>query len=182
VASSPAAGQGINFTATTLPGNVVAGTPYYVLATGRTSTTFRFSTSGGVGALAGSAFASTGTSTGSGALNYYTPSLENLTITSLANISGAAEPQLGGAGPTNALGYFTGSNLEATLETAQHGNGIRRIYVRGYRMITDAPGVAGSIIAQENLQTASTTSTEDIVDARGYVWPGLSTRYARAKV
>lgn len=180
VAASPNAGQGINFTATTVPNAYTIGTPYYVKATGRTSTTFRVSASGGVGALEG--VATTSTSSGSGTFAYYQPSEETVAVPSLDAIAVSAQAQLAAVNTANKMGFFTGSNLEATLESAQHGDGKQRIYVRKFRPITDAPGCFGSLAITENVQTTPTFTTEQQIDARGDVWQGKSTRYARGKL
>jgi hypothetical protein len=187
VAASPAAGQGINFTVSTtstsaaaLPSGYTVGIPYYVKATSRTSVTFKVSASGGIGALEGAAV--TSTSSGSGTLNYFIPSLEALNLATLDGVAISAQPQFAGFDGNNALGFFTGSNLEATLETAQHGGELKRIYVRGYKPITDSASVFGSISFSENLFTSMTDSTEDPIDNRGWIWPGVSTRYARGRM
>ena len=55
-------------------------------------------------------------------------------------------PSFAGFNSDNKLGYFTGANLEATVETAvvQQAQG-RRAFVNGFRVMTDAPTLTGAV-------------------------------------
>lgn len=83
---------------------------------------------------------------------------------------------------TNALGFFNGPNLQATLESAEQGNFGTRIFVSGFRPATDATAVLGSIASRENLQAARTYSTEYGLTSQGLIPARVSTRYARGKI
>ena len=187
IANTLVAGQGVNFTVSTtstsvasLPTGYLVGSPYYVLASGLTTAHFKVSATGGVGALAGTAVSST--SSGLGTINYFVPSLENLTIGSLDSIGIAQLPALGAANSSHQLGFFSGPNLEATLESAEHGAGDRRIFVRGFRPITDAPGCFGSISERERQEDSVFFDNEQQVNAQGLIPQRVSTRYARGKL
>src|SRR5262249_15150137 len=82
----------------------------------------------------------------------------------------------------NQLGFFNGLSLQATLETAEQGEGSRRIFVRGFRPVTDAGAAFGSVSARENLQSAAIYSAETAVNPLGLCPQRVSTRYARGRV
>lgn len=175
-------GQGILLSTATsaLPNGFSTNTPYYIKSTGFSTLQFELSAGGGVGSLESSAVPTTSTSTAF-TPTFIVPSIETLTISSLDNISIGAAAAIGGAA-NGAIGFFTGPNLQATLETAEHGNVYQRIFVRGVRPITDASSSLVAISERENIQTAQTYSTGDPVDARGFVPARVDTRYARAKL
>jgi hypothetical protein len=178
------AGQGINFkTNGTLPNQYSVGTPYYVISAGLGSSTFRVSTSGGVGSLAGSA--ATSTSTGTGTIVYYVPSIDSLPrLSSFDIIATGTLPSFAGAGSDHSIGFFTGNNLEATLETPEHGNQGQRIFVRGARVVTDASSgsINLSVSGRETAQASATYSSETSPGVSGYCPQRVSTRFSRAKV
>jgi len=181
VASSPAAGQGINFSSTgTLPSGYTAGTPYYVKSSGRTSTKFHVSASGGVGGLEGSAVTSTSSNVGS--FSYYQPSLEGVSIATFDSIATGQTPSFAAFDATHSQGYFNSSAMQATLETAEHGSAPQRIYINGFRPITDAPGVTGALSYRETEQSTSALTSFQTVNAQGYIPQRVSTRYARGHI
>lgn len=108
--------------------------------------------------------------------------IDALTIASLDAISSATTPKLAGVDDTHSFGYFTGSTLEATLETPEQGGDGRRVFVRGFRPVCDAPLIYGSISKRENAQATATYSTENAVNSQGFIPALVSTRYARGKV
>ncbi len=175
------AGQGIIF-----PNAIVgltANTPYYVLAASLDSSSFRVSSTGGVGALAGTAVGTTSTATSTTfSATFIQSSIDTLSIGSLDSISIANEPALSAVDTSHKIGFFTGTNLEATLESAEHGDGQQRIYVDGYKPVCDAANIFGSVSKRENMQAATTYSSEEAVDIIGNVNARVSTRYARAKI
>ena len=101
---------------------------------------------------------------------------------SLDDVSTASLAQLSAVNSAHKLGFFTGANLEATLVTAEKGGDGRRIFVRGFRPITDAATVYGSVSARETAQAAASYSGETLVNAIGMCPQRVSTRYARGKM
>ncbi len=79
------------------------------------------------------------------------------------------------------IGFFSGSNLEATLETAEVGNDARRTFIRGIRPVTDAPTVYGSVSVRQNTQDVRTFGTETLVNALGVCPQRKSTRLYRSR-
>jgi hypothetical protein len=54
------------------------------------------------------------------------------------------------------LGFFTGNNLEATLESAEQGTAGQEIFVNGFRPITDSATVYGSVSWRQALNATPT--------------------------
>jgi len=171
------AGQGIYFPNALV--GLTANTPYYVKSASLDSSSFRVASTGGVGSLEGAAVGTTSTSTG-GSGTYVVSNIDTLSIGSLDNIAISATPQLAAVDVNHKAGFFTGSNLEATLQTAEHGDGQRRIFVRGFRPTTDSTDCFGHLTIREKQGIATSTTTELEVNAIGMVPQRRSTRYARA--
>lgn len=108
--------------------------------------------------------------------------IDTIVLSSLDDISNSAISSLSAVGTDHKLGFFTGANLEAVMETGEHGGDGRRIYVRGMRIITDAPTAYASVGARETAQATRTYSTETLVNAIGVCPARVSTRYARTKL
>ena len=95
----------------------------------------------------------------------------------------STQPLIAQFSSAHKLGFFSGSNLEATLETSEQGTDGQRIRVRGFRPITDAPTVYGSASYRETQQATATAGTEILVNSRtGRCDLNKSTRYSRYKI
>jgi len=129
--------------------------------------------------LIGSTFTNAYVSGGSigGALDQLGFSLDAISLASLV--------QLAMVGPTNAVGFFTGPNLEGTMETPEQDAQGRRVFVSAIRPMTDAPNAAVSLAVRDTAQATSVYTAETTVNQIG-VSPiqggGIDTRYVRAKV
>ena len=66
----------------------------------------------------------------------------------------AVQPQLGQFDQTGTLGFFSGPSLEATIQTAEQGTDWQRLTIRGFKPITDASSLFGSIIYRDTQQDA----------------------------
>lgn len=115
------------------------------------------------------------------ALDSISGSIDALSF-SLDDISNASLAQLSTVNSAHKLGFFTGTALEATLETPEKSNNGRRFFVRGFRPLVDAATVYGSVSKRETQQATATYTTETLVNAVGSCPQRASTRYARAKV
>jgi hypothetical protein len=109
-------------------------------------------------------------------------SLDALPLSSLDDVSTAALAKLSAINASHQLGFPTGDNLEATLDTAEQALDGRRVRVRGLRPVTDAATCYASVSARETLQTAPIYSAEQAVDARGLCPANVSTRLARGRL
>lgn len=106
----------------------------------------------------------------------------DLLLFSLDSAQAASLANLAIAGPSNKVGYLNGNTLEATLETGEQSTDNKRILVRGFYVISDAPTVYGSISKREQLSDDLTYTNETLKNARGFVPQLRSTRYARGKI
>ena len=100
---------------------------------------------------------------------------------SLDDVSTAALSKLSAVNSLHKLGFFTGANLEATLDTSEQTLD-RRARVKGFRPLTDAPTCYGAIGARENLQSAVGYSAEQPVNGKGLCPANVSTRLARGRL
>ncbi len=79
--------------------------------------------------------------------------------------------------------FFRGNNLEATIESAEQGTDEDRITIRGFRPITDAPTLYGSVSYRDAPSAAVISGAEVLVNARtGRCDMMRDTRYSRFKV
>jgi hypothetical protein len=91
----------------------------------------------------------------------------------------AVQPQLAQFDPTETLGFFSGPMLEATLESAEQGADETRLDIRGFRPITDAKQVQGSIFYRDTQQDTPTQSNVVGLSRIGRCDMMRDTRYAR---
>lgn len=106
-------------------------------------------------------------------------SLDSL-VSSLDNYAKSVTPEISQFGASNCLGFFRGANLEATLESAEQGTDGQRLFIRGFRPITDAPVVYGSVSARDTQQADATAGLEVLINSRtGRCDLRKETRYSR---
>lgn len=126
--------------------------------------------------LQGSTFSNSYTSGG-----YVAGSIDELDI-SLDDFNTATIGQIGVFNGDNKLCYLTGENLEASLETAEQSGMTRRLLIRGFYPITDADDVYAATGYRENMRSASSYTSENAINAQGFVPQRRSTRHARARI
>jgi hypothetical protein len=112
-------------------------------------------------------------------------SIDALTF-SLDDVATSALAQLSIVDSSHKLGFFGGPlaggpALEATLDTAEQTLD-RRMRIKGFRPMTDAPTCYGSIGARETLQSSVAYSSEQAVNGKGLCPANVSTRLARGRV
>lgn len=101
---------------------------------------------------------------------------------SLDSYAVATQPLISQFNNAHKLGFFSGLNLEATLETSEQGTSGNRIFVSGFRPITDAGTFYGSASYRETQQATATAGTEVLINSRtGRCDMRRSTRYSRFK-
>jgi hypothetical protein len=124
--------------------------------------------------LRGSTYSASFTGTLGGSLDAMTNSLDNF--------STATTPEIAAFDPSHMLNFFRGGNLEATLDSSEQGTDGTRLKVRGFRPITDAPVVYGSVSFRDTQQATPVFTGESLINAlTGRVNLVKSTRYARAR-
>jgi hypothetical protein len=101
---------------------------------------------------------------------------------SLDSIQAASLPNISAVTTSGEVGFFTGDNLEATLETAEQSLDGQRIQVNGFYPVTDAPTVYGRVSKRENLNEEITYTNESTMNARGFCAMIRSTRYSRGAI
>lgn len=101
---------------------------------------------------------------------------------SLDVVSASALPNISLADTSHAIGFFSGPSLEATLETSEQSGDGRRIKVKGFSPVTDAPDVRGRVLIRDNLNTVPTQSVENTMNKQGVVPVIREARYARARM
>lgn len=102
---------------------------------------------------------------------------------SLDSFAVSTQPLIAQFSSAHKMGFFSGSNLEATLESAEQGTDGPRIYVNGFRPVTDATTFYGSTSYRETQQDTPTSTAEIVRNSRtGRCDMRRSTRYSRFKV
>lgn len=84
---------------------------------------------------------------------------------SLDSFSVSGTPELAIFNPSHVLGFFSGDNLEAQLDTAEYDRvGLDgtpgEIFFRGWRPITDSPVIAGTMLYRSSQAVNVTVSAE----------------------
>ena len=126
--------------------------------------------------LLGSTFAGSYTSGGivGGSIDSMTSSLDIFSVADLAQIAIASTD--------NSIGFFSSTNLEATVEIAEQSDVGFRSVVNGMIPITDASSALISIAMRDNLNSSATYGNESDINADGYAPVLEEGRYLRAKM
>jgi len=115
-------------------------------------------------------------------LDSISSSLDALTL-SLDAYATAVQPEIAQFSSTHVLGFFRGPSLEATLESAEQGTDENRITIRGFRPVTDAATLYGSVSYRDTSSATVAAGAEVPVNARtGRCDVRRDTRYSRFKV
>ncbi|UFW75516.1 hypothetical protein [Bradyrhizobium sp. WU425] len=116
------------------------------------------------------------------ALDSISSSVDAMSL-SLDAYATAVQPELAQFSSSHILGFFRGDNLEATVETAEQGTDENRLSIRGFRPITDATTLYGSLSYRDTPSATSIAGTEVLVNSRtGRCDMMKDARYSRFKV
>lgn len=108
-------------------------------------------------------------------------SIDLLTI-SFDSIGSAALAKLSMVNSSHILGFFTGASLEATVDTPEQDGGGSHIFVTGFRVLTDAPIVYGSLLSKNKANTTTFAQTaETLINDQGICPQRLEARYIKAR-
>jgi len=107
-------------------------------------------------------------------------SLDALTF-SLDSISTSAVSALSMVGPSSTLGFFTGPNIEAILETPEI-NEDSFVFIDGMTPFTDSPDALGSIGHRNQAQGAITYTGETAVNSRGDCPQNVEAQFLKARL
>ncbi len=116
-------------------------------------------------------------------LDAISSSIDALTL-SLDEYATSVQPQIAQFNSSHYQGYFTGSNLEATLETGEQGTDENTITVRGFRPVSDASSIYGLVSHRMTQSATSQDDTESLISSRtGRIDTQIrDARYARLKL
>jgi len=115
-------------------------------------------------------------------LDSISSSLDALTL-SLDAYATAVQPEIAQFSSSHVLGFFRGANLEATIESAEQGTDENRVTIRGFRPISDAVTLYGSVSHRDTPSATAISGAEVLVNARtGRCDLMQDTRYSRFKV
>lgn len=114
-------------------------------------------------------------------LDTISTNIETITF-SFDDVALSALPKIAIVDGNHKLGFASGANVEATIETAEQALDGRRVRVKGLRPITDAATCYGAIGARENTQSTVSYSAEQVVNSKGLCPANVSTRLARARM
>jgi len=115
-------------------------------------------------------------------LDAISASIDAMTL-SLDSYATAVQPQIASFNSSNVLGFFSGPSTEATIESAEQGTDGRRLSIRGFRPITDAATVYGSVSYRDTQGIAATPGSEVLINPRtGRCDMRRDTRYSRFKI
>lgn len=104
---------------------------------------------------------------------------------SLDTVSLASVPFVSMINSSGAMGVFNGPAMQAIIETAEYGTNEKRTFVKGFRVISDAPAVFGSVSYRDNPQAAYNYTNEIGIDQTGTCLVdggGVDSRYSRARL
>jgi hypothetical protein len=108
-------------------------------------------------------------------------SLDDLPF-SLDSISVAAVAALSAFGPTNVLGFFTGPNIEAILETSEQDADGPLVFINGITPMTDSQDAMGSVGYRMRPMDPISYTAETPVNTEGECPQIIEARYAKARL
>jgi hypothetical protein len=105
---------------------------------------------------------------------------------SFDTVSTATLPSLSAIDINNRMGFYNGPNLQAIVESGEQGLPDKRMFVRGFRCISDASAIVGNVSYRDNPQAPYNYTAEVGLDGfTGTILVaggGVDTRYARVRV
>jgi hypothetical protein len=108
-------------------------------------------------------------------------SIDAMTL-SLDSYPTAVQPQLGQFNTSNALGFFSGPSLPGIIQGSEQGTDGKRITLKGFRPITDATNVLGSVSYRDTQGTSPIVGGEVGLSRVGRVDILRDSRYQRYQV
>jgi hypothetical protein len=114
-------------------------------------------------------------------LDNISSSLDALPYSLDSRVWKGGRPSFGGFNSSNQFGYFAGSNMAATLQTAdtELGGPFGRAFVQGYRFVTDAATHTGRVSGKETHGSALSWSSATSPEATGLIPARSSARLHR---
>jgi len=107
-------------------------------------------------------------------------SLDALTF-SLDSISTSAVAALAMVGPSSTLGFFSGPNIEAIVETPEQ-DAEAFVFIDGFTPFTDAATALGSVGYRNNAQGPIVFTGESAINGRGDCAMNVEAQFMKARV
>jgi hypothetical protein len=114
-------------------------------------------------------------------LDLISPSIDTLPQ-SLDSYVTSVIPEISAFDSAHRLNFFRGPNLETMLDTPEQAGDGTRFFVRGFRVISDAPSVFGSASARETQNATPFYSPESAINSLGNIDLRVDTRFTRSRV
>lgn len=109
-------------------------------------------------------------------------SLDSITVSSLDAFPVAFGKEIAVFTSANKLGFMTGSNLEAVLETPEQGEAGKQMLVSGLHPVCDADVAYGRVSRRQHVGATRVYETEYARDGAGFVPARIDTRYSRYRL
>ena len=106
-------------------------------------------------------------------------SLDTLGAPSLDAFPVAFGKQIAVFNSAHKLGFQSGDNLEATLETPEQGDHANQMFVSGCYPVSDAPAPFGQVSSRQNVGASRSWNVEQPRDGAGLIPARADTRYSR---
>lgn len=108
--------------------------------------------------------------------------IDDISLASFDSISTASLSAIASVNASHKLGFLNGPSLEATMDTPEQSGDGRRIRIRGFRPVSDASTIFGSVSTRDTAQAAQVYSSEVAVNSVGICPFNVDTRYARGRI
>lgn len=112
----------------------------------------------------------------------YGSNIDNLPLASFDSISTSSLSAIASVNSDHKFGFLNGSTLEAKMDTPEQGGDGRRIRVRGFRPVSDAATIYGSLSTRDTAQATPVYGSEVAVNSVGVCPFNVDTRYARGRI
>ena len=120
--------------------------------------------------------------TGLDSLDTNYPDVDAMTVSLDSRIFAGGAPLIAAFDGNHKMSFFTGSNMAATVETAEfQAIPFRRGYVRGIAPLTDASAVTIQVSKRENLNATATWGSASSLNNQGVAPARSSGRYHRVR-
>jgi hypothetical protein len=112
----------------------------------------------------------------------YGSNIDTIALSSFDTLTTSSFSAAASVNSDHKLGFLNGDSLEAKMDTPEQGGDGRRIRVRGFRPVSDAATIYGSISTRDTAQASQSYGSEVAVNSVGVCPFNAETRYARGRI